>query len=171
MAYKVYVGTSSNGEIMTASVPASASTIVAFALSGLTNGITYYFKVSAVQGISEGPLSTEVTATPKTSVVPPPALPTVPGAPMNLVATRDTNGDFVLTWTAPASDGGKPIYLYNVYFGWSAGSETLGIQTGSTRQALNFGDFQTPGIIFYVKITAMNEIGVGPYSNELCLTR
>src|SRR5207249_2757061 len=52
-----------------------------------------------------------------------PAIPGVPSAPQNLVATADSAG-VGLTWAAPLTDGGSPITGYTVYRGTSSGSGT-----------------------------------------------
>jgi subtilisin family serine protease len=50
--------------------------------------------------------------------------PVVPGAPTGVTATRG-DSQVVLTWSAPASDGGSAITGYKVYRGTSSGGETL----------------------------------------------
>ncbi len=58
--YRVYRGTTPGNESFLQSV----GTVTSFADSGLTNGQTYYYKVSAVNAVGEGPLSSEAQATP-----------------------------------------------------------------------------------------------------------
>lgn len=59
-SHKIYFGTSSGGETLLAS-PTGVSPYV---VTGLTNGTTYYVKVSAVNEVGEGALSTEQSAAP-----------------------------------------------------------------------------------------------------------
>ena len=73
-------------------------------ISGLTNGTTYTFTVRADNAVGSGPASAPASATPV-------APATVPGAPTGLTATAG-NGQVVLAWTAPASNGGSPITGY-----------------------------------------------------------
>ena len=54
-----------------------SATSTSFTDSGLTNGTTYYYKVSAVNSNGEGPLSNEASATPTDLVPPAEPLPTV----------------------------------------------------------------------------------------------
>ncbi|MDQ6793773.1 MAG: fibronectin type III domain-containing protein [Chloroflexota bacterium] len=70
-------------------------------ISGLTNGTTYTVTVSATNVVGSGPASAPASAIPMT----------VPGAPTGLSATAG-NGQVVLAWTAPASNGGSPITSY-----------------------------------------------------------
>jgi hypothetical protein len=60
----VYRGTSSGGEsLVTAGGCASLGATLSCTDTGLTNGTTYYYKVSAVNAAGESPLSTEVSTT------------------------------------------------------------------------------------------------------------
>ncbi len=73
--YRVYRGTSPGGDsFLTALGP-----VTSFADTGLVNGTTYYYKVSAVNAIGEGALSTEATATPTNFVPPAEPLPVLDG--------------------------------------------------------------------------------------------
>jgi hypothetical protein len=56
--YRVYRGTSPGGEVLLASVGA----VSGFTDSGVSNGVSYYYRVSAVNVAGEGPLSVEVGA-------------------------------------------------------------------------------------------------------------
>ena len=71
--YKVYRGTSAGTETFFA----NAGTSTTFVDSGLTNGVTYYYKVSAENVYGESPLSSEVSATPAGLVPPGMPLPTI----------------------------------------------------------------------------------------------
>lgn len=148
--YNIYQGTASNGEIYLE----STGNVTSFRSTGLTNGQEYYFKVSAVNGVGEGALSAESSATPA---------PTVPSAPRNLVVTAG-NGMISLTWTPPATNGGDPILNYTVHLGSAPGEEIEPILienvTNFTQTNLNNGQ------IFYYVVTATNAIGEGPRSNE-----
>ena len=107
--YNVYQGTSPGGE--TGPVTGSQVTATGYKVTGLINGTTYYFRVTAVNRVGEGPASAEVKAVPVT----------VPGAPTGLTATPG-DGQVTLSWAAPASDGGSPVTGYNVYQGTSPGA-------------------------------------------------
>ena len=66
-AYRVYRGTSSGGEtLMTSGGCSGLGNVLTCTDSGLTNGQTYFYKVSAVNAIGEGAQSNEASAVPTT---------------------------------------------------------------------------------------------------------
>jgi predicted phage tail protein len=90
---------------------------------------------------------------------------TVPGAPTWLAVTPG-NAQAILSWAAPASDGGSKVTGYDLYVGTTAG---LG---GSTPIATVTSTAVTVtglvnGTTYYVKVTAINRIGAGPASTEM----
>jgi hypothetical protein len=64
--YKLYRGTVKGGETLLATL----GNVLTYSDTGLTNGRTYYYKVSAVNSIGEGASSNEVSATPTESSIP-----------------------------------------------------------------------------------------------------
>jgi fibronectin type 3 domain-containing protein len=122
-----------------------------------TYGTTYYYQVSAVNAVGEGPRSSELSATPVTT----------PGAP-TLSSATNGNSTVALTWSAPVSNGGSAVTGYEVYRGISAGGETLlttlGVVTSyNDTTAVN-------GTTYFYKIAALNTVGTGSLSNELSAT-
>jgi PKD repeat protein len=64
-SYRVYRSTASGTEtLVTAGGCGSLGVVLSCTDTGLNNGQTYYYKVSAVNSLGEGPLSTETNATP-----------------------------------------------------------------------------------------------------------
>ncbi len=94
-----YTVTSSPGSLTCST--ASTSCIV----TGLTNGVSYTFSVTATNAAGAGPASI-----PSLAVTP----TTVPGAPTGVSATSGANGQSVVSWTAPSSNGGAAITGYEV---------------------------------------------------------
>jgi hypothetical protein len=91
--------------------------------------------------------------------------PTAPTAPVSLAATNATAGQIQLTWTAPASNGGKAITSYNIYRGTVAGSESATAIGNST--ALTYSDTSVvAGTTYFYVVKAVNSVGVGAASNE-----
>jgi hypothetical protein len=64
--YKLYRGATKGGETLLATL----GNVLTYADTGLTNGKTYYYEVSAVNAVGEGGRSNEASATPVASVIP-----------------------------------------------------------------------------------------------------
>jgi predicted phage tail protein len=145
-SYNVYEGTSANVKV-TRAVASSKSTSVT--VKGLANGTTYYFKVTAVNDVGEGSASGVASATPAAAI-------TAPGSPTGLTATPG-NGRVVLSWTAPASDGGAAIKSYVIYQGTSPGGESASPVTGSPVNATSYTvTGLANGTTYYFKVAAVN---------------
>jgi fibronectin type 3 domain-containing protein len=154
--YKVYRGTSSGGEpILT-----TLGNVTSWTDNGVTNGTTYYYKVTAVNAIGEGPASSELSATPQAAAA-------APGAP-TLNSAAAGNATVALAWSAPASNGGSAINGYKVYRGTSSGGETLLTTLGNVTSWTDNG--VTNGTTYYYKVTALNSVGESAASNERSAT-
>ena len=157
--YKIYRGLVPGGESLLTTV----GNVLTYTDAAVTNGIPYYYQVTAVNSPGEGAKSNEASATP--SAPPPP--PSPPSAPSNLAATAG-NAQVILTWQPPASDGGSAITNYRVYRGATSGGEallsTLGVVTSYTDTSV------TNGLTYYYQVTATNGAGESPKSNEVSAT-
>jgi len=157
--YKIYRGLVPGGESLLTTV----GNVLTYTDAAVTNGIPYYYQVTAVNSPGEGAKSNEASATP--SAPPPP--PSPPSAPINLAATSG-NAQVILTWQPPASDGGSAITNYRVYRGATSGGEallsTLGVVTSYTDTSV------TNGLTYYYQVTATNGAGESPKSNEVSAT-
>ena len=87
--YNIYRGTASGGEVLVATGVSGPD----YGDSGLSDGVTYYYQVTAVNPLGESPRSSEVSVTPQV---------TTPPTPINVTATPGNN-QVSLTWSA-ASD-------------------------------------------------------------------
>src|SRR5207253_11085997 len=93
----------------------------------------------------------------------PTAPATPPGAPQGLVATT-VDATVTLTWSAPSSNGGSPITNCRIYRGTASGGETLKATIGNV---LTYSDTSvTNGVTYYYQVSAVNNAGEGPRSNE-----
>jgi hypothetical protein len=126
--------------------------------TGLTNGVTYYYQVSALNAfLVEGPRSQEVSATPVT----------VPSEPRSLQATPG-NARVTVAWQAPASDGGAAVTGYRVYRGVGSGSLQLLRALGAV---LTYEDVSAQnGVAYSYQVRAVNIAGEGPPSVKVSAT-
>lgn len=72
--------------------------------SGLGNGVTRYYQISAENVVGEGPLSVEAVGTTADR----------PGAPAYIQSQTFVSGVFI-SWVEPSFDGGSPITSYRLY--------------------------------------------------------
>ncbi|HME52483.1 MAG TPA: fibronectin type III domain-containing protein [Candidatus Lokiarchaeia archaeon] len=151
--YLIYRGTSSANEILVENL----SVVTGFLDTGLTNGLAYYYRVAAKNSRGIGANSTEKHVTPATT----------PGVPQSFTAMAG-NGQVVLTWTAPASNGGAAITNYNIYQGTISNGETLLATIGNVLTYPNAG--LTNGQVYYFKIAAVNVMGAGVNATESSAT-
>src|SRR5207245_463452 len=155
--YKIYRSTNSSTE----NFLATTGNVLSYTDNAVTNGQTYYYKVSAVNSVGESPQSNEASATPTAPPPPPPS--TAPSAPQSLQAAAG-NAQVSLSWTAPSSNGGSAITNYKIYRSTSSGTETLLTTLGNV---LSYTDGTvTNGQVYYYKVTAVNSVGESSQSNE-----
>ncbi len=123
------------------------SNLTTATVTGLTNGSSYDFRVSAVNSVGQGTASSAVSATPLT----------VPDAPTIGTATGG-NTQATVTFSAPASNGGSAITGYTVTS--SPGSIT---GTGSASPITVTG--LTNGTAYTFTVTATNVAGTSSSSS------
>lgn len=129
------------------------SSSTAFTNTGLTNGTTYYFVVSAVNSSGESGNSNEASATPNVSV---------PAAPTGLSATAG-NAQVSLTWNA--SSGATS---YNVKRSTVNGGPYTTVGSSGSTSFVNTG--LTNGTTYYFVVTAVNTAGESGNSNQASAT-
>jgi fibronectin type 3 domain-containing protein len=139
-SYDVYRGTTAGGEGAT---PVGTGTTASFSDTGLTNGTTYYYKVTAVDSVGASPASGEVNATPSTAGAPP------PGVPFGVVITPQA-GHILLQWGKETGATG-----YRVYRSTTPGGE--GATPLVTVTSPTYTDSGVvSGQIYYYQFTALN---------------
>jgi len=157
--YKIYRSTSSGTETGYVSL----GNVTSYTNTGLTNGITYFYKVRAVNSVGISPLSNEASATPsftitlratKTSVTPNPATTAI-GKPITFNAKVLDSGSgtqSVPSGTVSWSDGG-------VGGGFNSTSCTLAPLNGSANSSICNISYMPPANAGKVTLT-------GSYSGD-----
>jgi fibronectin type 3 domain-containing protein len=152
-SYNVKRSTTSGGPYTTI---ATGVTSTSFTNTGLTNGTTYFFVVSAVNSAGESGNSNQASATPQNVQTPPPA-------PTNLVASPG-NALVALSWNA--SSGASS---YNVKRSTTSGGPYTTIATGVTSTSFtNTG--LTNGTTYFFVVSAVNSSGESGNSNQASAT-
>jgi fibronectin type 3 domain-containing protein len=154
ITYNVWRGTTSGGETLLTGGLSTPS----FVDKGVTNGTTYYYKVSATNPAGTSGLSNEASARPA-------AAATVPGAP-TLSATTAPRKGVGLSWNQPA-DGGSPITSYTISRGTSSSGETTYVSVQCSTTSCSYTDTATKkNSTYFYTVAAVNSVGTGPVSNE-----
>jgi fibronectin type 3 domain-containing protein len=147
--YNIYRGTTSGSETLLQSSVSGTT----FTDTGVTNGTTYFYEVTAVNAGGESGKSNEASATPQTPI---------PGVPTGLTAVGGIQ-KILLSWTASTG-----AITYNIYRATTSGAETL-YQTGIT--TASFTDTGLPnGTTYFYEVTAVNAGGESGKSNEASAT-
>lgn len=150
-----YLVTSSPGvPSCTYTVPAGSTAAPSCIVTGLTNGRSYTFTVSA----------TNSAGTSEQSAVSASAIPvTTPSAPLSVVGTSG-DGRVNLSWTAPLQNGGTEITDYEVWYSaFSIGPfVTFSDSVSTNRTAVVAG--LTNGSTYYFKVVAVNAVGISETS-------
>ena len=121
--------------------------------SGVTNGNTYYYVVSASNSSGTGVNSAEV------SVVPAAPAPTTPTG----LAATPYNASASLSWNASDS-----ATSYNIKRSLTSGT---GYSTVQSSAALSYSDFGVAnGTTYYYVVSAVNSVGESPNSTEVSVT-
>ncbi|HEV3094436.1 MAG TPA: DUF4082 domain-containing protein, partial [Solirubrobacteraceae bacterium] len=147
-----YIGS----EAQPASTVSGSPPLTSAKVTGLTNGTSYTFSVQASNPNGSGPASERSNAVTPTSVNP-------PSAPTGVVASAAT-GQALLSWNAPANNGGSAVTSYTItpYIGSEA--QTPSTVSGSPPATSAIVKGLTNGTNYTFTVTATNAAGAGPAS-------
>jgi hypothetical protein len=145
-----FIGTSAQTPTLVTGTPPGTGVTV----KGLTNGTAYTFKVQASNANGSGPASE--ASSPVTPIAP-------PGAPSGVAATAG-NHSAIVSWTAPASNGGSQITTYTVTPFIGSEAQTPTVVAGSPPATGVTVTGLTNGSSYTFKVTATNAAGTGPAS-------
>lgn len=132
----------------------ATATTTSYSNTGLTNGTTYYYIVSASNSAGESPNSTQVSATPTAG--------TVPAAPTGLTATAG-NAQVSLSWNA--SSGATS---YTVKRATTSGGPYTNMATVTATSYTNTS--LTNGTTYYYVVSASNSAGGSANSAQVSAT-
>ena len=149
--YYVKRSTTSGGPYTQISAPSATS----YTDTGLTNGIRYFYVVSAYNSAGQSANSSEVNATPTAPATP-------PAAPANLQATAG-NARVSLSWTA---SGGATSY--HVKRSTTSGSSYMLIAAPAAASYSDTG--LTNGTAYYYVVSALNAAGESANSTQATAT-
>lgn len=136
-----------------------SATVTSYVDTGLEDGTTYTYTVTATNDVGEGDASSPASTTTFA----------VPAAPQDLSATTGPGpGEIALSWNAPLDDGGTNVTSYNLYRSTTTGGPyaVIASLTGTAYQDTGLGDDTA---YFYV-VSAVNAVGEGPAFTEAANT-
>jgi hypothetical protein len=145
-----YTATSNPGGITASNASSPIS------VSGLTANTSYTFTVTATNSYGTSNASSASNSI---------TTATTPGAPTSVIAV-DTgiNGEALISWTAPASNGGSAITDYAVQYSSNSGSSWTTFSDGTSTSTSATVTGLTIDTAYVFRVAAVNIIGTGSYS-------
>lgn len=156
-SYNIYWSTSAGVRRETGTKITNGSRM--FYHTGLTNGTTYYYVVTATNPHGESGESQEVSATPS---------PLNPPLPPSNVATLIGDRNVIIRWTS--QEAGDAALSHNVYWSNSPGiTKESGTKIAGAVSPFTHTDL-TNDVTYYYVITGVNDYGEGRISAEVSAT-
>lgn len=152
--YVIDYSTNVGGSWTTFNHPPSAATSAT--ITGLINGLSYIFRVAAVNSTGTGPYSLYSQA----------AVPaTLPDVPSSVTATI-SGTNISLSWLAPAATGGVAVTDYTIQYSsnngtnWTTFGDSVSTATTTIVTGLSLGS------TYIFRVAAVNRVGTGSYSSN-----
>jgi hypothetical protein len=139
--YMIYRGTASGGETFLTQV----GNVTSYADASVTNGTTYWYQVSAVNSVGEGPLSNELSATPSATTI------IVSDQFERTVAAGLGPADVGGTWSVNSTSRTKVDNGDAVLYGWTGGGQETYAWTPTVRSNME--------LLALVRLNATNPLG------------
>ena len=139
--------------MISGSAMAAAGT-TSYRLTGLVNGVTYAFTVTATNAAGNGAASTSVAAVPYTGA----------GSPSNLVANALAGGQVNLTWSPPGDNGGAGLTGYRIERRVEGGEWAVLVSNTSSTLTSHLAIGLDPTISYEFQVSAWNAAGMGALS-------
>jgi hypothetical protein len=145
-----YTATSNPGGITASNASSPIS------VSGLSQSTSYTFTVTATNSYGTSNASSASNSITTASV---------PGAPTSVtVSDPGTDGYALVSWTAPASNGGSAITDYTVQYSSNSGSSWTTFSDGTSTSTSATVTGLTIDTAYIFRVAAVNAIGTGSYS-------
>ncbi len=155
--YRIYRGTT----LENISLLIEIGNLLYYNDTSVSNGVTYFYQISANNAVGESFLSEYIVATPLSEAI------AELSAPTNLLA-RAGNSYVHLSWDPPISEESLTIIGYKIYRGTSLEDETL---IAEIENILYYNDTKViNGVTYHYRISALNKVGEGELSDKVFAT-
>ena len=146
--------TSNVSQGMTSGSANVAASATSYRLTGLQNGATYTFVVSAINAAGTGVASAPVAATPYEQA----------GAPVNLTATALFGGQIHLSWAPPGDNGGAAVTGYRIERRMEGGEWAVLVSDTGTTFTSHVAIGLDSALSYEFQVSAWNAAGMGTMS-------
>jgi len=133
----------------------SNSNVTSYKDTSLSPGVTYNYRVSAVNADGTGPASAPVAATTHSA-----AARTLPGRPSDLKAIAGSASAITISWTAAPDTVSVTGYRIEREAPYGSGFVTLVANTSSSVASYTDNNL-SPGVTYNYRVTAINQYGIG----------